>query len=104
MSRRLFSEKVNLILKSREAALSAIQIYNNPLTTFKMESFIVLFIISWTYLLHAYYRSKGIDYRYYTISKKRKKFSRNPDGSIKHWDITECISKSECPIDKNKSQ
>ncbi|MEW6619199.1 MAG: DUF3644 domain-containing protein [bacterium] len=103
MHRRLFSEKVDLILKSREAALSAVQIYNNPLTTFKTESFIVLFIIAWTYLLHAYYRSKKIDYRYYTIPKERKKFLRNPDGSIKHWDIKECISKSECPLDKNTS-
>lgn len=103
MSRRLFSEKVDLILKSREAALSAVQIYNNPLTTFKTESFIVLFIIAWTYLLHAYYRSKGIDYRYYTIPKKRKKFIRNPDGSIRHWELKECISKPECPLDNNTS-
>lgn len=103
MSRRLFSEKVDLILKSREAALSAVQIYNNPLITFKTESFIVLFIIAWTYLLHAYYRSKGIDYRYYTVPKKRKKFVRNPDGSIRHWDLTECISKVQCPLDRNTS-
>lgn len=101
MSRRLFSEKVDLISKSREAALSAVQIYNNPLTTFKTESFIVLFIIAWTYLLHAYYRSKGIDYRYHTIPKKRKKFVRNPDGSIRHWDLNECISKPESPLDRD---
>lgn len=103
MSRRLFSEKVDLILKSREAVLSAVQIYNNPLVTFKTESFIVLFIIAWTYLLHAYYRLKGIDYRYYTVPKKRKKFVRNPDGSIRHWDLTECISKAQCPLDRNTS-
>lgn len=101
MHRRFFSEKVDLILKSREAALSAVQIYNNPLTTFKTESFIVLFIIAWTYLLHAYYRSKRIDYRYYAIPKKRKKFVRTPDGSIKYWDLNECISKSNSPLDKD---
>ena len=35
--------------------LSAVQIYNNPLIGFKTESFIVLSLIAWTYLLHAYY-------------------------------------------------
>lgn len=103
MVRRLFSEKVDLLLKSREAALSAVQIYNNPLVTFKTESFIVLFIIGWTYLLHAYYRSRRIDYRYYTVPEKRKKFVRNPDGSIKYWDLKECISRAQCPLDRNTS-
>jgi hypothetical protein len=99
--KKVYSEKVDLILKAREAALSAVQIYNNPLTAFKMESFIVLFMIAWTYLLHAYYRSKGIDYRYFTIPNKRKKFVRNPDGSIKYWDLMECISNSRCPLDNH---
>ena len=39
------SEKIELILKAREAALSAVQVYNNPLTSFKTESFIILFVI-----------------------------------------------------------
>lgn len=101
MIRRTYSEKVDLILKSREAALSSVQIYNNPLMTFKSESFIVLFMIAWTYLLHAYYRDKKIDYRYYTIPNKRKKFIRNPDGSTKYWDLMECISNQKCPLDRH---
>ena len=98
---RVHSEKVNLILKSQEAALSAVQIYNNPLIKFKSESFIVLFVIAWTYLLHAYYRSNGIDYRYYSIPEKRKVFKRNADGSIKYWDLAKSISIQECPFDKH---
>ena len=98
---RVHSEKVNLILKSQEAALSAVQIYNNPLIKFKSESFIVLFVIAWTYLLHAYYRSNGIDYRYYSIPKKRKVFKRNAGGSIKYWDLKKSISIQECPFDKH---
>lgn len=101
MSRKIFSEKIDLIHKAREATLSAVQIYNNPLITFKTESFIVLSVIAWTYMLHAYYRSKGVDYRYFTKPKKRKKFDRNPDGSIRYWDLTECISKKICPLDKD---
>ena len=61
-----------LIVKSREAMLSAVQIYNNPNIQFKTESFIVLSNIAWTYLMHAYYRAKGIDYRYYSFKGKRK--------------------------------
>ena len=81
--------------------LSAIQIYNNPLISFKTESFIVLSLIAWTYLLHAYYRAKGIDYRYFSKSGRRKKYVKNSDGSIKFWDLKECISKTDCPLDKN---
>lgn len=101
MQRRIFSEKLDLIDKSREAMLSAVQIYNNPLITFKTESFIVLSMIAWTYILQAYYRSKKIEYRYYEKAGKRKRFIRNPDGSIKYWDLRECISKLNCPLDKN---
>ena len=101
MTRAVYSEKIDLILKAREAMLSAVQIYNNPLISFKTESFIVLSLIAWTYLLHAYYRSKRIDYRYFAKTGKRKKYTRNPDGSIKYWDLKECISKAECPLDRD---
>lgn len=101
MPRTTFSEKVDLIEKSREAMLSAVQIYNNPLTMFKSESFIVLAMIAWTYLLHAFYRNKKIEYRYYTKTRKRRRFIRNPDGSIKYWDLKKCISNQRCPLDKN---
>ena len=57
--------KTQLLEKSREAALNAVQTYNNPLTTFKSESFIVLMNIAWMYLLHSYYHSEGVEYRYY---------------------------------------
>ena len=101
MPRRNYSEKVDLILKSREAALSAVQIYNNPLIEFKIESFIVLFVIAWTYLLHAYYRSKNIEYRYFKTPNIRKKFSYNQDGSFRYWDLSKCMSDERSPLDKH---
>jgi len=99
--RSLYSEKVDLIKKSRESALAAVQIYNNPLSTFKSESFIVLFIIAWTYLLHAYYRNKGIDYRYYEKKNRRKIYKHNKDGSIKHWELSKCLEEETCPFDQD---
>ena len=101
MARTIYSEKIELIMKAREAMLSAVQIYNNPLISFKTESFIVLSLIAWTYLLHAHYRAKGVDYRYFTKHGGRKKYVKNPDGSIKYWDLKECISKSDYPLDKD---
>lgn len=100
MPRRLYSERVELIRKSREAALSAVQIYNNPTTTFKTESFIVLFVIAWVYLLHAYYRQKRIDYRFYEIVNGRKKY-KYADGGKKYWDLSKCLSVTGCPLDKH---
>ncbi len=88
-------------MKAREAMLSAVQIYNNPLITFKTESFIVLSLISWTYLLHAYYRSIGVDYKYFDKIGKKKKYRTNPDGSIRYWDLNNCLIQTNCPLDKD---
>src|SRR5262249_41100935 len=30
-------------------------------------------------------------------------FVRNPDGSTRYWELKECLSKNECPLDKNTS-
>ncbi|MDD9955622.1 MAG: DUF3644 domain-containing protein [Anaerolineaceae bacterium] len=99
--RRFKSIADNLVYQSREAALSAVQIFNNPTSKFKSESYIVLMIIAWTYLLHAYYRRKGVDYRYYEKRGKRKRYIRTSDGQIRHWDLTKCLKFSECPIDRD---
>lgn len=44
--RRVFSVKEELLNKSREAALAAVQIFNNPNGTFKSETYVVLMIIA----------------------------------------------------------
>lgn len=62
--RSVGSIKNELLQKSREAMLSAVQIYNNPSIQFKSETYIVLSIIAWTYLLHAYYRKEKRHHQY----------------------------------------
>ena len=100
LKKRAFkSRKDELVKKSREAMLAAVQIYNNPTITFKSEAYITLCIISWTYLMHAYYRSKNIDYRFYKVSGKRKKYDRTKYGAYKNWDLETCLNNSECPLD-----
>ena len=88
-------------MKSREAALSAIRIYNDPQTCFKSESFIVLMVIAWTYLLHAYYRSQGVDYRYYQQGPVRKRYDRTKHGAYKYWELERCLTDSQCPVDRD---
>jgi hypothetical protein len=97
--RRVFSIKEELLKKSREAALAAVQIFNNPSVTFKSETYVLLMIIAWTYLLHAYYRSKGVDYRYFSQGPKRRRFERTKHGARKHWELERCLNDKQCPLD-----
>lgn len=99
--KRLGSVKSELLRKSREAALAAVQIFNNPNISFKAESYTVLMIISWTYLLHAYYRSNKIDYRYFMQRGKRRFFDKTRKGAYKHWELERCLNEKLSPIDKD---
>ncbi|MGC1516738.1 MAG: DUF3644 domain-containing protein [Maribacter sp.] len=100
MARKIGSIKTELLTKSREAMLTAVQIFNNPNIQFKSESFIVLSNIAWTYLLHAYYRANKIEYRYHDQGINRKKFHRTKKGAYKHWELETCLNNDKCPIDK----
>ena len=91
--------KAELIQKSREAALNAVQTFNNPLTAFKAETFIVLMVIAWTYLLHAYYRHHGVEYRYFSQGPKRRRFDRTKSRAFKYWELERCLNEKSCPVD-----
>ena len=99
--RRTFSVSRELLTKSREAALAAVQIFNSPLITFKSEIFIVLMNIAWTYLLHAYYRKHRIEYRYYKQRAKRRVFDKTKSGAHKHWELERCLNDQQSPIDRD---
>ena len=97
--RKYKSKKDELLKKSREAMLTATNVYNNPLIQFKSETFITLAIIAWTYLLHAYYEGKNIDYCFFKQKGKRKQYDLTKYGARKHWDLETCLDKSDSPID-----
>jgi hypothetical protein len=101
--RSVWSVKHELVTKSKEAALSAIKVFNDPLIQFKSETYIVLMIIAWTYLLHAYFRSKGIEYRYFRQGPKRRIFDRTKRGNYKYWELERCLNDAGCPLDKDTS-
>ena len=79
--------------------MNAVQTFNNPLTTFKTETFIVLMVIAWTYLLHAYYRRAGVEYRYYDKGPKRRKFDKTNSRGFKYWELGQCLNETTCPLD-----
>lgn len=102
-TRRVGSIKQELVAKAREAALAAVQVFNNPLISFKSEMFIVNMHIAWTYLLHAYYRERNIEYRYVhhlTPSGKRR-FDTTKSGAHKYWSLEDCLNADESPVDKD---
>lgn len=95
----IYSIKDELIRKSREAMMAAVQTYNNPSLSFKAETFITLAIISWTYLLHAFYRKEKIEYRYYEKVGKVNRYNRTKYGAYKHWELERCVNDVKCPLD-----
>lgn len=99
--RTIGSIREELIGKSREAALTAIRVFNDPEVQFKSETFIILMVIAWTYLLHAYYRAKGIEYRYFRQGPKRRIFDRTKHGAYKYWELERCLNDYRSPIDKH---
>ena len=97
--------KINqLVNESRDAALNAVQTYNNPLATFKSETFIVLMTIAWTYLLHAYFRRNDVEYRHCQLVKGRRRFDRTKSGAYKYWELERCLNDGACPLDSATKQ
>lgn len=60
-------------------------------------------IIAWTYLLHAHYRTKKIEYRYFKQHGKRRFFDKTRKGAYKYWELERCLNERFSPIDKNTS-
>lgn len=48
------------LVRSREAMVLAVQVFNNPAMRFKAEVFAMLANVAWTYLLHEYYERKKV--------------------------------------------
>lgn len=85
-----------LLVKAREAMIAAVHTFNGAGLYFRAELFIVTAIIAWTYLLHAFYKREGIDYRY----KKAGKVEKTPTGADKYWELGQCLANGRCPLEK----
>jgi hypothetical protein len=79
----------NILENSIDSALLAVEIYNKPRTTFRVENYISLMVMAWTRLFHAYFNNNIGDKYYY---KKKNRFIM-VDGERKAWELNECIKK-----------
>lgn len=83
-----------LLVKAREAMIAAVHTFNSAGLYFRAELFIVTSIIAWTYLLHAYYKREGIDYRH----KRGGAVEKTPSGADKFWELRQCLAHGKCPL------
>ncbi|HEY2446114.1 MAG TPA: DUF3644 domain-containing protein, partial [Rhizomicrobium sp.] len=84
-----------LLIKSREAMIAAVQTFNGAGLNFRAELFIVTAIIAWTYLLHAWLKREGIDYRYKDAIGDVEKTKQ---GADRYWDLSKCLRHDRCPL------
>jgi hypothetical protein len=86
-----------LLIKAREAMIAAVHIFNGAGLTFRTELFIVTSIIAWTYLMHAWFRREGIDFRYMKSDGTVKKTKQGEDC---YWELGKCLRHERCPAPK----
>ncbi|MET4734256.1 hypothetical protein ABIE64_002991 [Thalassospira sp. MBR-102] len=85
-----------LLIKAREAMIAAVHIFNSAGLTFRSELFIVTAIISWTYLMHAWLKKEGIDYRYQDNNGAIKKTKNGEDC---YWELGKCLKHQRTPLE-----
>jgi hypothetical protein len=89
-----------LLIKAREAMIAAVHTFNSAGLTFRAELFIVTAIIAWTYLLHAWFKREGIDYRHTRVAKGENVVTKTPSGAEKYWELSQCLKHARCPLEK----
>ena len=77
------------LVRAREAMILAVELFNTPRIAFKAGVFSMLSNVAWTYLLHQYYSSKGVQ-----ISTKEG-FSLS---------LSQMIARDDCPLSKGCKQ
>lgn len=83
--------KTKTILESSiDCALLAVEIYNKPRASFRVENFITNMIMAWTKLFQAYFHHSIGDKFYY---KNRNGRYDLIEGEKKSWELKTCISK-----------
>ena len=87
-----------LLIKAREAMIAAVHTFNSAGLTFRAELFIVSAIIAWTYLLHAWFKREGIDYRHTKTESGVRVVATTASGAEKYWELSQCLKHAKCPL------
>ena len=88
-----------LLIKAREAMIAAVHTFNSAGLTFRAELFIVTAIIAWTYLLHAWFKREGIDYRHTKNKNGERVVVKTPSGAEKYWELSQCLEHTKCLLE-----
>ncbi|MEJ8631803.1 DUF3644 domain-containing protein [Sphingomonas sp. I4] len=89
-----------LLIKAREAMISAVHTFNSAGLTFRAELFIVTAVIAWTYLMHAWFKREGIDYRHTKNVNGEKVVVKTPNGAEKYWELGQCLKHARSQIEQ----
>ena len=82
------SKAKTILENSVNSALTAVEVYNRPKTCFRVENYVILMVIAWTKLFHAYFQATIGDKYFYKEKNGRYKVV---DGERKAWELKECI-------------
>lgn len=89
------------LIKSEEAMLAAVSIYNNPLITFKTEACIELVVTAWIYLMQAYCEHNHIEVRQKETGTARVRYKKSSlDGSYLTIGFDELLTRCGKIIDE----
>lgn len=80
----------SILENSINSALTAVETFNKPRMTFRIENYIILMIVAWTKLFHAYFQCTIGEKYFYKEKNGRYKIV---DGERKAWELAECIKK-----------
>lgn len=83
-----------LLVKAREAMIAAVHTFNGAGLTFRAELFIVTAIVAWTYLLHAWFKREGIEYRYIVNGEVQKTRER----ADRFLELGACLRHARSPV------
>lgn len=76
-----------LVLKARQAAVLALDIYNRPGTEFRTEGFVVMMVVAWTAALQAIFERDGLDY----LHRDEDGEPVLTDGEPRVWSLKDCL-------------
>lgn len=81
-------EQFRLVARSREAALSALRIYNDPSAGFRTETFAMLMIVAWNTLMQAICERDDLDYSERDENGEIRVIHGRPKA-VGTWELTE---------------
>ncbi len=99
LSKRISKRSKELLNKSIESCLLAVEVYNKPQTKFRSGGYIVLMTIAYTSLFHAIFEKSKI--KYYHKERDSNKYVLI-DGEFKAWELSDCLKEYFKNCDKEK--